>query len=273
MVKNLLSIDLEDYFCDLPFNKWKKYDSRIEKTTDKILDLLDKYNHQATFFSLGYIGEKFPELIEKIIKKGHEIASHGYYHKDLRKISKEIFEEDLLKSIKTLEQISGEKILGFRAPFFSIDENNFEVFHIMKKYLKYDSSVFPVKTPLYGLPNAPRKIYKMNVDNPLIKNDEGDFLEIPLATIRIPIIGNIPIAGGFHLRFLPIKFLKFGINHLNKTGNVAMCYIHPKDLDPKMPHIPEYAWHYYWGLNSAAKKFEYLLKNFKFSSVRDSVSF
>ena len=111
----------------------------------------------------------------------------------------------------------------------------------------------------------------MSKNDPLKSNPNSDFIEIPAATLDIPIIGNIPIAGGFHLRFLPMKLLKYGINKLNKNGFTAMCYIHPKDLDVKMPHIPEYAWHYYWGLNNAAKKFESLLKNFKFSSVRNEI--
>ncbi len=271
-IKNMMSVDLEDYYCDLPFEQWQNYETRVIKNTQKILRLFKKFNVSATFFTLGFIAEKYPELIEEIVKDGHEISSHGYYHKDLRKISKENFKDDLLKSIRILEQISGEKVLGFRAPFFSINKNNFWVFEIMKKYLKYDSSVFPVKTPLYGLPKAPTDIYKMNTNNPLEVNENGNFLEIPLAAIKIPVIGNVPIAGGFHLRFLPISFLKFGINHINKKNNSAMCYIHPKDLDPEMPRISQYAWHYYWGLNSATKKFESLLKNFEFSSVRDIIS-
>lgn len=271
-MRNIMSVDLEDYYCDLPFEQWQNYESRVIKNTQKILGLFKKFNVSATFFTLGFIAEKYPELIEEIVKNGHEISSHGYYHKDLRKISRKDFEEELLKSIRVLERVSGEKVLGFRAPFFSINKNNFWVFQIMKKHLKYDSSIFPVKTPLYGLPKAPRNIYKMNVDNPLEINEGGDFLEIPLATMKIPIIGNIPIAGGFHLRFLPISFLKFGINYSNKKGNSAMCYIHPRDLDSEVPRISQYAWHYYWGLNSATKKFESLLKNFKFSAVRDTIS-
>ena len=271
-MKNMMSVDLEDYYCDLPFEQWQNYESRIVKNTQKILKLFKKYNISSTFFTLGFIAEKYPELIEEIVKEGHEISSHGYYHKDLRKISSEDFEKDLVKSIKILEKISGEKVLGFRAPFFSINEDNFSVFKIMRKYLKYDSSVFPVKTPLYGLPKAPRNIYQMDVNNPLEINNDSEFIEIPLATMKIPIIGNIPIAGGFHLRFLPIKFVKFGIKNLNKKGDSAICYIHPKDLDPEMPRISKYAWHYYWGLNSATKKFESLLKNFKFSSVREVIA-
>lgn len=264
-----MSVDLEDYYCDLPFSTWTNYEDRVVENTKKILNLFDKYGVTATFFTLGYVAEKHPELIDDIKSRGHEISSHGYSHTDLRTMTKESFEVDLLKSLKILENVCGEKILGFRAPFFSINNKNYWVFDIMKKYLKYDSSIFPVKTPLYGIPNAPRDIYKMSDTDPLIADSKSNFMEVPPATLKVPIFGNIPIAGGFYLRFLPLSILKLGIRKLNKSGNSAMCYIHPKDLDPKMPRISEYSWHYYYGLNSSEKKFENMLKSFQFSSVRE----
>lgn len=269
MIKNIMSVDLEDYYCDLPFQEWSKYESRIIQTTKIVIDLFEKYKVNATFFVLGYIAEKHSELIEHIKSKGHEISSHGYFHTDLRKMTKESFEIDLTKSLQVLQKIAGENVLGFRAPFFSITKQNFWVFDILKKYLKYDSSIFPVKTPLYGIPDAPNHPYHMSDIDPLDEDSSSKFMEIPPATLQLPIIGNIPIAGGFHMRFLPFQLLKFGIKKINKNGFPAMCYIHPKDLDPDMPRIPEYAWHYYWGLKNAFCKFESILKNFKFSSVRD----
>lgn len=269
MIKNIMSVDLEDYFCDLPFDTWKNYESRIISTTSVLLDLFKKYNVSATFFCLGYIAEQFPELIEEIIKDGHEIASHGYSHIDIRKMSPEHFESDLVRSINILENISGEKVLGFRAPFFSIDNQNFWALKILKNHLKYDSSIFPVKTPLYGNPTAPRYPYRISEKIPLTDDPDSTFLEIPPATLHLPVIHNIPIAGGFYMRFLPLSLLKLGIKKMNQSKQPAMCYIHPKDLDSNMPCIPEYSWYYYWGLKNAAKKFESLLKNFHFSSVRD----
>ena len=269
--KNIMSVDLEDYFCDLPFSEWHLHESRIEKTTDVILELFEKYDVTATFFSLGYIAEKFPHLIEKICSLGHEIGSHGYAHLDLRKISKDTFEFDLKKSIQILEKISNEKVLGFRAPFFSVNSKNTWVFDILEKYVKYDSSVFPVRTPLYGIPHAPRLIYKMNVKNPFEKNISGNLLEIPLATFPFPILSNIPVAGGFYLRFLPLQIIQAGIKKLNRDGHPAMFYLHPKDLDMDMPKISQYGPQYYWGLKNSLKKFETILKSFEFSSVRDTI--
>ena len=267
--KNIMSVDLEDFFCDLPFESWSKYESRVLKNTNKILDLFEKYQIKATFFTLGYIAEKFPDLIKKIDNKGHEIASHSYAHLDIRKTTEKDFENDIVKSIEILEKIIGKRVLGFRAPYFSIDKKSFWAMKILSKYFKYDSSIFPVKTPLYGIRNAPRNIYKPNLTNPSIEDVKSELIEIPLATDRIPIIGNIPLAGGFHLRFLPYFYIKYGLNKINKNNNSFIFYIHPKDLDPEMPKINEYAWHYYYNLTGATKKFERILKDFEFCSVKD----
>jgi len=264
---NIMSVDLEDYFCDLPFSKWDSFESRVVETTEPILQLFHKYKVKATFFTLGYIAEKFPDLIQKIVRDGHEIASHGYSHLDIRKLSKEQFEEDLLKSIKILESITGEKILGFRAPFFSIDKNNLWALNIIRKYMKYDSSIFPVRTPLYGIPDAKREIYKPSVENPLLEDKTGDFYEIPPSSLHFPLFGNLPIAGGFHFRFFPLRFTKFGLNKLTNRNIPIVFYIHPKDLDKKMPKIKEYQWYFYHGLCNSMKKFENLLKTYNFLSI------
>jgi len=271
-VTNIMSVDLEDYYCDLPFSEWSKYDSRVVENTEKILELFEKYNVNATFFVLGYIAEKFPELIKKISDLGHEISSHTYSHIDLRKVSKEEFKEDFFKSINILEKITGGKVEGFRAPFFSINKNNYWVFEILSKNLTYDSSIFPVKTQLYGIPKAPRTIYKPSLENIIEDDKHGKLIEIPMATHKIPLIGNVPIAGGFYLRLFPYWYMKWGIKKMNKKGNPAMLYIHPKDLDPEMPRIKEYNWYYYYNLKSASKKFESLLKDFKFGSVKKVLS-
>jgi polysaccharide deacetylase family protein (PEP-CTERM system associated) len=266
----MLSIDLEDHYCDLPFSTWDRYESRVTKTASVIIDLLDKYNVQATFFVLGYIAERHPELVEEIKSKNHEIASHSYSHPDLRKITREGFEADLVKSLEILRKVSGEKVLGFRAPYFSISRQNFWVFEVMKKHLRYDSSIFPVG-PHYGFPDAPRHTYRMSSEDPLKDDPRSSFIEIPMATLRWPFVGNLPVAGGFHLRVLPFHLIKTGIRKLNDLGFSAMCYIHPEDLAPDRPRIPSYTWHYYYGLKGALEKFESLLKNFRFSSVQEVV--
>ncbi len=266
--KNILSIDLEDNYCDLPFPTWDNYESRVIKTTRVISNLLDKYDVEATFFTVGYVAEKHPELIEELKSRGHEIASHSYSHPDLRTMTRESFETDLTKSLEILRKLSGEKILGFRAPYFSISRQNFWVFEIMKKHLRYDSSIFPVGMH-YGFSEAPRQIYNMSDKDPLKEDPNSNFIEIPMATLRWPIVGNLPIAGGFHMRILPFGLIRYGIRKLNESGLNAMCYIHPEDLAIDRPRLRGYTWHYYYGLKGALKKFESLLKNFKFSSARE----
>ena len=270
-ITNFMTVDLEDHYCDLPISQWSKFESRVEQNTHVILDLFEKYDVKATFFTLGYIGEKFPELIKEIIDKGHEIASHSYSHIDLRKHTKENIEKDLIKSINILEKIIGKKINGFRAPFFSIDQKSFSTMEIIAKYFKYDSSIFPTKTPLYGIPNAPRFQYKLSLKNIIKEDKNGKLTEIPLSTYKFPLIRNIPIAGGFYLRFLPYWLIKKGIKKINLSNNRAMIYIHPKDIDEKMPKIKEYNWYYYYNLKGGLNKFEKLLQDFNFSSIEKIV--
>ena len=269
MQKNIMSVDFEDYFCDLPFSEWEKYESRITKTTEILLDLFSKYNIKSTFFVVGYIAQKYPNLINEIKEKGHEIASHSYSHLDLRKATRNEVEKDLLKSFETIETITGEKVMGFRAPFFSIDNSNSWVIEFLKKYVQYDSSIFPVKTPMYGVPEAPKKMYHPSKEN-FVKNDSTEkFIEIPPLTSKIFSMYNLPVAGGFYFRALPYFFISNGIKKINQKNSPAMLYFHPKDLDKNMPKIKEYSWHYYFGKRNIVKKFEKLLDNFEFTSVKD----
>src|SRR5688572_9326878 len=160
--RNIMTVDLEDYYCHLPIFLWGKYESRVVMTTRTILDLFDIYKANATFFTIGYIAEKHPELIEEIVSRGHEIASHGYSHHSVKNMNVKEFEYDLKKSLEVLETISGEKVLGFRAPYCSINKQNLWAFHVMRKNrIRYDCSLCPVRFH-YGLPDdAPRHIYRM----------------------------------------------------------------------------------------------------------------
>jgi peptidoglycan-N-acetylglucosamine deacetylase len=266
---NIMTVDLEDYYCDLPLSDWNKYESRVVKTTRILLDLFDKFKVRATFFTVGYIAEMHPELIEEVNSKGHEIASHGYSHPNIKKIRKQDFEADLVKSLEVLRKISGgQKIVGFRAPYFSVGKENLWAFDIMRRHLHYDSSVFPVKFH-YGLSEAPRHIYRVSDRDPLKEDPDSNFTEIPMTTLRIPFVGNFPVGGGHYMRFLPLNILKMGIQKFNKSGYPAVFYLHPKDLDPTTPRLPGYAWHNYWGLKVAADKFKSVLESFKFSSVQE----
>ncbi|MCH7771971.1 MAG: DUF3473 domain-containing protein [Bacteroidetes bacterium] len=239
------------------------YTGIAEVDYNQVEDIVRRYQTEPT--EIDY------NRIEDIVKRGHEISSHGYSHTDIRKMNRSSFEEDLQKSLVILKKLSGENILGFRAPYFSVTKENFWVFDVLKKYLKYDSSIFPVRTSLYGIPDAPRSIYRLSDNNPLENDDAGNFIEIPLATLRLSYFGNLPVAGGFYLRFLPLWIIKTGIKKLNKSRFPAVCFIHPHDLDPEKPRVVGYHWRAYWGLKGASKKFESLLSTFSFSSVRETL--
>lgn len=266
-----MTVDLEDYYCDLPFAAWHKYEDRVVTATNTLLDLFEKYNVDATFFTVGYIAERHPDLIEKVKSKGHEISSHSYSHPNILQMTKEAFEKDLVKSLNVIEKIAGEKVLGFRAPYFSINKLNLWAFEVLRKYLKYDSSIFPVHVH-YNCEDAPKYLYPMSRINPFERNESDEFTELPMTTLRLPVLGNMPVAGGLYLRLLPSSILKIGIQKFNKKGHPAIFYIHPKDVDPTMPRIAGYPWHTYWGLGSSTKKFESILKKFRFSSVRKFLS-
>jgi polysaccharide deacetylase family protein (PEP-CTERM system associated) len=269
-VINILTIDVEDWYMDTDISTWSSYEDRIVQSTQKILDILDERNTKATFFVVGYVAEHFPELIEDIIDRGHEIGTHGYSHTSLKKQTPSEFEEDLLNSIRILEDITKDKIRGHRACEFSIDEETSWAIDILKANgLKYDSSVFPVKTHLYGVPDAPLYPYHITSSNIKVDNPEENFLELPLSVYKIPVVHmNIPVAGGFYLRFFPYWFIKHAIRKINKMGQPAVFYIHPWELDLDQPRIKELEWHHYYNLPYTERKFKRLLNDFAFTSVR-----
>lgn len=263
---NILTVDVEDYYMDTDISTWHNYEDRIVPNTIRILDLLKKYDVKATFFVLGYVAETHPELVSAIYKDGHEIGTHGYRHKPITAQTPEEFESDLIRSIASLEKITGERVYGHRACQFSITKKNPWAIDILKKAgLKYDSSVFPVKTPLYGVPGAPLSPYPISSDN-ISSPADGDFLEYPLSVfkwINLP----FPVAGGFYLRFFPYWFTNLAIKKINDKGRRAIVYIHPWEIDPSFPYIKEFSWYHYYNLNKTFSRLEKLLNDFDFTDV------
>ena len=263
-----MTVDLEDWYCDLPFQEWKKRESRIEEPTKYMLDLFEERGVRATFFVVGYIAEKFPDLVREIRDRGHEVGTHSYAHIDLRRASDAEFEEDLDKSIKTIEQITGRKVLGFRAPFFSVSRARTKQYSIIQDRLAYDSSVFPVRAGMYGMPGAPRFAYRPAPGS--FDEGTGDFVEMPPLTMRVAGV-NLPAAGGFYFRVLPYSVTRYAIRRANVAGQRAVFYIHPKDLDPHMPKVAGYGWHYYCCKKGARHKFERLVSEFEFGAAADAL--
>ena len=269
--KNILQIDVEDWFCDLDISEWDKHENRVLEATNKILKLLKETDNKATFFMLGYVAEAFPELVKKILDQGHEIGTHGYSHTRITNQTPEEFEKDLDKSLKILKKITKEKIWGYRAPQFTIARKTAWAIDILKKKgLKYDSSIFPVKTPLYGVPGAPTKPYRISSEDIGKNSPQETFLEFPLSTFKIPFTKKrIPVAGGFYLRFFPYFFIRYALKKINKKNQPAICYIHPWELDPDNPKIKSLKWYYYFNIKSTEKKFKKLLNDFRFTSTKE----
>lgn len=276
-MKNALSIDLEDCLCNEFLLRHIPEDidrdminDQVVKATDKLLQLLDKYDTKATFFVLGEIAEKHPDYIKMLHDAGHEIGSHTYSHTTLHKLGKDRFEEELKNSTHLIRSIIHEQPLGFRAPSFSVDQSTSWVFGLLEKYgYKYDSSIFPVRTMLYGVPKAPTIPYRPSLAD-ITKNDpDSNIIEFPLTVIRS--ITNIPISGGFYLRCLPFSFLSYSIGRINRE-KPAILYVHPWEIyedTMRLKAPPLVQFEAYYGINSSYKKLEMLLKKFDFEPIRN----
>ncbi|MDN7025350.1 DUF3473 domain-containing protein [Methanoculleus sp. FWC-SCC1] len=267
---NGLSIDLE-YWWSIELLKNcipKKKDDLITESVDPLLKLLDAYDVSATFFVLGMVAEKYPELIYNIHTRGHEIGCHGYSHKTLVDLGEMGFEEDLKRAMMYLGKYHP---IGYRAPSFSLNNDTLWALEILRDQgFLYDSSVFPIKTSLYGVPEAPVHIYRPCKTNIALHDPEGPIIEFPLTVLNMG--KNIPIAGGFYIRALPEMFLKWGIRSVNKEKRPAIIYVHPWETYQETPRVrmlpPRYIVTYY-GIASALKKLEGILKEFNFKPMRE----
>ena len=271
---NALVVDLEHWYSSEFLTDYLPAEpiDQVRESVLPILGLLDKYNVKATFAVLGSVGERHPELVKEIYDRGHEIASHAWSHKTLYELGKEAFEDEIKRSVDLLMSITGECPVGFRAPSFSIDNTTKWAFEILDTYgFEYDASVFPIKTMLYGVPNAPLNIYRPSKMDITKEDSNGNLIEFPMTVLKMG--KNIPIAGGFYLRVLPLWFVRYGIREVNKE-RPAIIYIHPWETYSKTPilKVPLFSrFVTYYGINSALHKLDSLLNEFKFKSVKDVI--
>lgn len=268
-MKNAISIDLEDWFCvynlsdAIKREDWDKQELRVEKSTRRILKLLARHNTRATFFLLGWIAERVPDLVEEIHAAGHEIATHGYSHRLLTEMAPGEFRNDLDKALRITEKITDEKILGFRAPSFSITPQTMWAFEVLEDCgLRYDSSVFPVGFhPDYGIPTAPLSVYPIS----------DRLTEFPISCVDI--LGRrIPVSGGGYFRAYPYWLSKFFITRCNREGRSVVFYIHPWEFDVDQPRISLSIlkrWRHYINLQKTEKRFDKLLTDFEFVPIRE----
>jgi polysaccharide deacetylase family protein (PEP-CTERM system associated) len=261
---NALTIDLEDWYQGLTstsrrIDQWPSFQGRVVVNTERILDILGRANVKATFFVLGYVADRFPNLIQRVAADGHEIALHGYHHQQVHRLTPDQFRKDVVLGMEAVQQASGRKVIGFRAPMFSINgSTNWALQELCAMGFRYDSSIFPIRNFYYGNPNAPRHPYR-----PL---EDSSFMEFPLATVRI--IGiNWPVGGGFYVRTLPYRLIRAGIRHLNQEGQPAVMYVHPWELDLEQRYYQvtfrERITHYH-GRKGLQDKLCHLIQDFDF---------
>ncbi len=266
---NAMTVDLEDWhhsIDSIPFEDWDKYESRVEANTYKIIEAFNEHNIKATFFILGYIAEKYPSLVKEVASHGHEIATHGHSHRLIYRLSPEEFRKDLKHSVDAIENITQQKVIGFRAPYWSITKDSYWALDILQEEgIQYDSSIYPVKTYLYGIPDAPVYPY-------VIKENNGKkLIEFPPSTITL--LGKkVPVSGGFYMRLFPYWFINSGIKKINKDGQSAVVYIHPPEFDPSKPVLKlpfkEKILHYY-NLDVMEGKIKKLIAEFKFGTIKE----
>jgi polysaccharide deacetylase family protein (PEP-CTERM system associated) len=231
---NAFTIDVEDYFQvsafarHIPRSEWPIRECRIERNVDRILAMLDEHGTKATFFTLGWIAERYPEIVRNIVRNGHELASHGYGHERASDQTPESFFADINVAKLILEDISGTEVKGYRAPSFSIGEKNLWAFECLEKagYL-YSSSIYPIRHDHYGMPDAPRHAHAI-----------GRLIEIPATTLRF-FNRNWPASGGGYFRLMPYGLSRWMIERVNRVDRLpAVFYFHPWELDVEQPRIP-----------------------------------
>lgn len=258
-----LSVDLEDYFqveafaSRIPRSRWPFFQSRVRSSATRVLELLERNQCRATFFVLGWVAEREPSLIREIAQAGHELACHSHLHRPLYQLSPSEFREDLRKSRETIEDVSGTKILGFRAPTFSITCQSLWALEILaEEGFEYDSSIFPIRHDLYGIPGACRWIHQK-----LLPSGQSIW-ELPPSTVRVGKM-NIPFGGGGYLRLLPMAFTRWAIEKTHRSERQPfMVYFHPWELDPDQPRL-EGNWksrlRHYRGLQKTEERLQEIL--------------
>lgn len=233
-ITNALTIDVEDYFQVSAFapyirrDEWDRRECRVERNIDRILEMLDEHHTRATFFTLGWIAERYPHLVRRIVERGHELASHGYGHERASDLTREAFRHDVTRARHVLEQLGGVEVKGYRAPSFSIGVRNLWAFDVLAEAgYRYSSSIYPIRHDHYGMPDAPRFAHRV----------PAGLLEIPVTTVRMG-QRNLPSSGGGYFRLLPYGLSRWLIRRVNQQDReAAVFYFHPWEIDPGQPRV------------------------------------
>jgi polysaccharide deacetylase family protein (PEP-CTERM system associated) len=270
-MKNALTIDVEDYYhvsafeSVIPVDAWEGYESRVERNTMRFLEIFDAHSVKATFFVLGWVAERHPELVRTLAAQGHEVASHGYSHRRIYTQTPGVFRAETQRSKQLLEDCIGRPIRGYRAATYSITRQNLWALDILEEAgFAYDSSIFPIHHDLYGIPDYPRFCHRLETHPGLV--------EFPLSTLRFG-TKTLPIAGGGYFRLFPYAVTRCGIGQLNRRERQpAVVYLHPWEIDPGQPRIAASRlsrFRHYLNLDRTEVKLHRLLQDFAFAPMAE----
>jgi polysaccharide deacetylase family protein (PEP-CTERM system associated) len=266
-ILNALTIDFEDWYqgLEIPLERWMGFEDRLAASAHRLLELFAAAGARATFFILGYVAEKHPELVRAIAAAGHEIGTHGYSHTLIYRQTPEVFRRELTRSVRVLEDLAGAPVIGHRAPFFSITRESLWALDILPELgIRYDSSIYPVHNYRYGIADAPRWPHP-------IERDGRTLIEFPITTWQV--LGrNVPIAGGAYFRIYPYAFTHLGFRSINRAGHPFAFYLHPWEIDPDHPHIDlprRISLTHYINLGATERRLERLLRDFRFAPMKD----
>jgi polysaccharide deacetylase family protein (PEP-CTERM system associated) len=267
-ITNALTIDVEDYFQVSAFapyierSEWDSRECRVERNVHRILDMLAARETKATFFTLGWIAERYPHLVHRMVREGHEIASHGYGHERASDLDEARFYDDIHRSKAILEDLSGMEVQGYRAPSFSIGTGNLWAFDCLEKAgYRYSSSIYPIKHDHYGMPDAPRFAHQVR----------SGLLEVPVTTVRL-LKRNLPSSGGGYFRLLPYPVSRWLLRHVNGSDREsAVFYFHPWEIDPGQPRVEGISrkarFRHYVNIDRMESRLEQLLQDFQWGRM------
>lgn len=270
MIKNAMTVDVEDYFQVSAFEPhirradWERLPSRVERNCDVILDMFARFGVKATFFVLGWVAERHPHLVRRLVAEGHEVASHGYEHVRVTQQSPQQFFDDASKTKALLEDQAGCPVRGYRAASYSIGEGNLWALEELERAgYAYSSSIYPIRHDLYGMPNAPRFAF--------YPHGQGGILEIPVTTVSV-MNRRLPCGGGGYFRLMPYRLSRWALRRVNGVdGQAGIFYFHPWELDPGQPRQTgiglKTRFRHYLNLNRVEARLESLLGDFSWGRV------
>lgn len=274
-MKHAMTVDVEDYFHVAAFanvigvDEWDKRECRVEQNTDVLLELFRQKGIKVTFFVLGWVAERYPQIVRKIVEAGHELASHGYSHQLIYSQEPNVFKEETRKSKAILEDISGVEITGYRAASYSITSKSLWALDILSELgFQWDSSIFPIRHDNYGMPNSPEAPY-------LIQTKFGELREFPLTTAKVFGL-SVPAAGGGYFRQYPYFLSKYLFNKasLNQT-KPQIFYLHPWEIDPLQPRVEGASlfsrFRHYTNLKRCMPRLSQIIDDFEFTTISESL--